>query len=107
DAVFTANTLHIMGWDAVEAFFRDVGQLLAGTPDAPLVAYGPFNRGGAYTSESNRDFDAWLKARDPRSGIRDVAAVDALARAAGLVRVDDVAMPANNHCLVWRRVAAA
>ncbi|MBJ6979783.1 DUF938 domain-containing protein [Luteimonas sp. MC1895] len=107
DAVFTANTLHIMGWDAVEAFFRGVGQVLAGTPDAPLVAYGPFNRGGAYTSDSNRDFDGWLKARDPRSGIRDIEAVDALARAAGLVPVDDVAMPANNRCLVWRRVAAA
>jgi hypothetical protein len=68
-----------------------------------LVVYGPFNAGGTYTSESNRDFDAWLKARDPRSGIRDVEAVHALAAQAGLHTVDDVAMPANNRCLVWRR----
>ena len=102
DAVFTANTLHIMGWDGVQAFFRGVGGLLAGAPGGTLVAYGPFNYGGGYTSDSNRDFDAWLKARDPRSGIRDFEAVDALAREASLVLVDDVAMPANNRCIAWR-----
>ncbi|GGK16517.1 DUF938 domain-containing protein [Luteimonas terricola] len=103
DAVFTANTLHIMGWDGVQAFFRGVGQLLADAPGGTLVAYGPFNYGGNYTSDSNRDFDAWLKARDPRSGIRDFEAVDALAADAGLTRLADVAMPANNRCLAWRR----
>lgn len=104
DAVFTANTLHIMGWKGVQAFFVGVGQLLAGVPDGTLVAYGPFNYKGAYTSESNREFDGWLKARDPQSGIRDFEAVDALAAGAGLQLVQDVAMPANNRCLVWRRV---
>ncbi|WP_132998646.1 DUF938 domain-containing protein [Luteimonas arsenica] len=103
DAVFTANTLHIMGWDGVQAFFRGVGRLLADAPGGTLVAYGPFNYEGTFTSDSNRDFDAWLKARDPRSGIRDFEAVDALAVAAGLRLVDDVAMPANNRCLAWRR----
>ena len=68
-----------------------------------LVVYGPLNEGGTYTSESNREFDAWLKARDPRSGIRDVEAVRALATQVGLEAVDDLAMPANNRCLVWRR----
>jgi hypothetical protein len=72
---------------------------------ANVVVYGPFNYGGAHTSDSNREFDRWLKARDPRSGIRDFEAVDALAREIGLQRVDDVAMPANNRCLAWRRAA--
>ena len=102
DAVFSANTLHIMGWPEVEAFFAGVGRALG--DDGVLVVYGPFNNGGAYTSDSNREFDAWLRARDPRSGLRDVEAVDALARGIGLRRVDDVAMPANNRCLAWRRV---
>jgi cyclopropane fatty-acyl-phospholipid synthase-like methyltransferase len=101
DAAFSANTLHIMGWPAVEALFRGLDAALAA--DAVLVIYGPFNDKGAYTSDSNRDFDAWLQARDPRSGIRDAAAVDALALAIGLRRVGDVAMPANNRCLIWRR----
>ena len=68
-----------------------------------LLVYGPFNEAGTYTSDSNREFDAWLKARDPRSGIRELETVQALAARAGLQAVDDVAMPANNRCLVWRR----
>ncbi len=101
DAAFSANALHIMGWPAVEASFRGLDATLAA--DATLVVYGPFNDDGMYTSDSNREFDAWLKARDPASGIRDAGAVDALARAIGLRPVDDVAMPANNRCLTWRR----
>jgi SAM-dependent methyltransferase len=101
DAVFSANTLHIMAWPAVQDLFRGLESTLA--DDATLVVYGPFNDNGAYTSDSNRVFDDWLHARDPRSGIRDAGAVDALAGAIGLRRVDDVAMPANNRCLIWRR----
>ena len=101
DAAFSANTLHIMGWPEVEAFFAGLDRTLAA--EAVLVVYGPFNYGGDYTSDSNREFDAWLKARDPRSGIRDFEAVDARARAIGLALVEDVEMPANNRCLVWRR----
>jgi len=103
DAVFSANTLHIMDMGAVEAFFAGAGRVLAQAPGGVLVVYGPFNEGGAFTSPSNREFDAWLRARDPRSGIRDLDTCDALARAAGLQRADDVAMPAHNRCLVWRR----
>lgn len=105
DVVFTANTLHIMDWTAVQAFFRGVEQVLADAPEGTLVVYGPFNYRGRYTSDSNREFDAWLKARDPQSGIRDFEAVDALAVAARLRLVADVAMPANNRCLVWWRAA--
>lgn len=100
DAVFSANTLHIMGWPEVQAFFGGVGKVLAN--GGTLVVYGPFNRGGSYSSDSNREFDAWLRARDPASGIRDFEAVDALARQVGLHLLEDVDMPANNQCLVWR-----
>ena len=101
DAVFSANTLHIMGWPEVETLFARLPEVLA--EDATLAVYGPFNYAGAYTSDSNRDFDGWLKARDPVSGIRDFEAVDRLARGIGLDFVADVAMPANNRMLVWRR----
>ena len=102
DAVFSANILHIVDWSSVEAFFAGAGRVLDGS--GVLVVYGPFNEGGTYTSPSNRDFDAWLKARDRRSGIRDVEAVQALAAQVGLRTIDDVPMPANNRCLVWQRV---
>ncbi|HEU4773878.1 MAG TPA: DUF938 domain-containing protein [Lysobacter sp.] len=109
DAVFSANALHIMGWPEVEAFFAGIDRVLrpprepAAPPAATLVVYGPFNYAGRYTSDSNRAFDGWLQARDPHSAIRDFEAVDALARAIGLRLVEDVAMPANNRCLVWVR----
>jgi SAM-dependent methyltransferase len=104
DAVFSANTLHIMAWPEVEALFAGLDTVLA--DDAVVVVYGPFNDAGRFSSDSNRAFDATLRARDPAMGLRDVEAVDALARDVGLVRTDIVAMPANNRCLVWRRVAA-
>lgn len=102
DAVFTANSLHIMGWPQVEAFFAGVGGVLEA--GGLLVVYGPFNYGDDFTSDSNRAFEQWLKDRDPVSGIRDFEAVDALARGIGLVLVEDNAMPANNRCVVWQRV---
>jgi len=101
DAVFSANTLHIMSWAHVQALFAGVPAVM--TDDAVLCVYGPFNAQGAYSSDSNRQFDAWLKARDPASGIRDAEAVDALAAAVGLKLVEDAAMPANNRLRVWRR----
>ena len=105
DAVFTANTLHIMSWLEVRAFFAALPKVL--TPDALLAVYGPFNYDGRFTSPSNAAFDQWLKQRSPHSGIRDFAAVDELARSIGLTLVEDRPMPANNRTLVWRRAAAA
>jgi cyclopropane fatty-acyl-phospholipid synthase-like methyltransferase len=102
DAVFSANTLHIMGWPEVEKFFAGVGAVLE--PGGVLAVYGPFNYNGAFTSDSNARFDAWLKSRDPASGVRDFEAVYALAHAQGLALQQDVAMPSNNRTLVWRRI---
>ncbi|MDE2136553.1 MAG: DUF938 domain-containing protein [Gammaproteobacteria bacterium] len=101
DAVFSANTLHIMAWEAVEDFFRGVGRVLA----APgvLCVYGPFRYRGAYTSDSNAEFDRLLRGRDAASGIRDFEALVRLAGAQGLELSADHAMPANNRTLVWRR----
>jgi SAM-dependent methyltransferase len=102
DAVFSANTLHIMGWPQVQALFASLPGILAA--QALVIVYGPFNEGGRFSSASNREFDASLRARDPRSAIRDVEAVNALASSIGLQVIDDVAMPANNRMLVWRHV---
>ena len=103
DAVFSANTLHIMSWQEDERLFAGLPDVM--TDDAKLVVYGAFNYGGRFTSESNAAFDAWLKARGAHQGIRDFEAVDALARRAGLRLVEDRAMPSNNRCLVWQRHA--
>ncbi len=104
DAVFSANTLHIMDWSAVESFFAGAGELLP--PGGQLLVYGPFSYGGVHTSPSNAAFDRQLRARDPASGVRDLDAVDALASAAGLELVADHAMLANNRLIEWRRTSA-
>ncbi len=101
DALFSANTLHIVGWPQAERLIAGAGRLLG--PGGLLVLYGPFNEGGRFTSASNADFDRWLRARDPRSGIRDVEAVADACGRAGFEPVEQCAMPANNRTLVWRR----
>jgi cyclopropane fatty-acyl-phospholipid synthase-like methyltransferase len=105
EAVFSANTVHIMGWPMVRDFIAGVGRLL---PEGGLfLLYGPFSYDGVHTSESNARFDVSLKARDPRMGVRDFRDVDTLAAGAGMTLVEDNAMPANNRLLVWRKLAGA
>lgn len=101
DAVFTANTLHIMSWDEVMALFRGIGTVLA--PGGALCIYGPFRYQGRYTSDSNRDFDRMLQERDPHSGIRDIDAVSSLAGQYGMELDADHDLPANNRLLVFTK----
>lgn len=101
DAVFSANTLHIMSWSEVEALFDGIGRVLA--DGGVLAIYGPFNIDGRFTSDSNAAFDEALRAAAPHRGIRDAAEVDALAARQGLRLIADHALPANNRCRVWRR----
>jgi len=100
DAIFSANTLHIMSWAEVEKLFAALPAIASA--DARLAIYGPFNYAGKYTSASNAEFDRSLKMRAPQMGIRDFAAVDRLAQTAGFSLLEDAAMPANNRCLVWQ-----
>jgi SAM-dependent methyltransferase len=103
DAVFSANTLHIMSWPVVEALFLGAGRVLRKSPFAVLAVYGPFRYGGRCTSDSNEAFDRMLRERDPSSGIRDFESVDALAVEQGFASATDHEMPANNRLLVWQR----
>lgn len=98
-AVFTANTLHIMSWQAVELFFEHIRDCLAS--GGQLIVYGPFNYQGRYTSDSNSAFDQHLQQRDPDSAIRNFEAVDRLAQHAGLRLQQDISMPANNRLIHW------
>ncbi len=100
-AIFSANTVHIMSWQEVEKLFIHINNILA--KNGLLFLYGPFNYDGAYTSESNANFDIWLKHRDPLSGIRDFEAVNDLAIKARLSLLADHKMPANNRLLVWKK----
>lgn len=100
DAIFSANTLHIMPWPAVVRLFVRLPELLLA--DAKVLIYGPFNYGGRFTSESNAAFDVRLKESRPHQGIRDFEVLNQLAAEAGLQLLEDRAMPSNNRCLVWQ-----
>lgn len=100
DALFTANTLHIMPWEAVVAGIAQMPQWLEA--GSLMLVYGPVKYDGEFTSASNARFDLWLKQRDPRSGVRDFEALQRETSAAGFEFVEDIPMPANNQLLVWR-----
>ena len=101
DAVYTANTFHIMTRHDVERFFTGLEHVTHG--ESYLMVYGPFKYAGEFTSESNGDFDQVLRERGVGSGIRDFETIDALAKKQGFKLLKDTAMPANNQCLVWQR----
>jgi SAM-dependent methyltransferase len=101
DAVFCANLVHIAPWEVAEALLRGAARALA--PRGLLVTYGPYRLDGRHTAPSNEAFDATLRERDPRWGVRDV---DALANVTDRLRLErKIAMPANNFTLVFRAVA--
>ena len=101
DYVFSANTTHIMSWPEVEAMFAGVARVLQ--QSGSLVLYGPFNRDGEFTSDSNRAFDQSLRSRDPAMGIRDDQALIRLGRRSGLAFTAEYDLPANNRIMVWTR----
>ena len=101
DAVFSANTAHIMNFDAVKCMFRIVGSCLS--TEGRFCLYGPFKLDGEFTSESNKEFDESLKAQDPQMGIRELDALNELASDNRLTHTRSYAMPANNMLVVWTR----
>ncbi len=101
DALFTANTCHIMAESAVEALFAGAPAMLRA--GGLLCIYGPFNYGGQFTSAGNAQFDAALRSQASHMGLRDSETMIALAIQAGLLLQADITMPSNNRMLVFRR----
>ncbi len=101
DAVVCINMVHISPWEATEGLFAGAASLLE--TGAPLILYGPYIEDDVATAASNLAFDESLKARDPRWGIRNLAAVDEVAHRNGFARAARYEMPANNLTLVYRR----
>jgi len=101
-AVIAINVVHIAPWQAAMAIFRGAGQHLG--MGGHVLLYGPFKREGAHTAPSNAAFDADLHARDPASGIRDVADLAACARDHGLALASARDVPANNMILVFDKL---
>ncbi|MDD9876690.1 MAG: DUF938 domain-containing protein [Magnetovibrio sp.] len=101
DLVYCANMIHIAPWAACLGLLQTAGRHLVG--GGVLFLYGPFMRDGAHTADSNAQFDASLRARNPNWGIRDLADVSGAAAPLGLTFETAIAMPANNFSVVFRR----
>ncbi len=99
-AIVCINMIHISPWHATEGLFAGAGAALP--PGGVLVLYGPYRMNGV-TAPSNEAFDRSLRERDPAWGVRDTRELDLTATIVGLARRDTIAMPANNHCLIYRR----
>jgi SAM-dependent methyltransferase len=104
DAVFSANTAHIMSLVAVQKMFALVGRLLG--DGGVFCLYGPFRQGGTFNTESNAAFDRNLRSRNPEMGIRDLESLDEFGARQCLVRTRLYTMPANNHMAVWIKRSA-
>ena len=100
-AIFNANMIHIAPPQAQSGLLAGAGRHLEA--GGRLVLYGPFRIGGVHTAPSNAAFDADLRARDPRFGVRDLEAVIEEAGSHGLDLEQRLAMPANNQTVVFRR----
>ena len=99
--VYAANVMHIVSELLGTTLIKLAAQSLL--KDGYLILYGPYRYGGEFTTESNKDFDGWLKDRDSNSGVRDFEWVERLTKECGLNLIKDHAMPANNQCLVFKK----
>ena len=102
DYIFSANVTHIISSEQTEKMFKHVGEILK--TGGLFAQYGPFNYNGQYTSESNANFDVWLKQRNPDSCIKHFESMQEQAQINNLRLLKDIAMPANNRILVWEKI---
>lgn len=100
-AIACLNVLHISPWTVAEGLFAGAARHLEA--GGVLALYGPYIQPGVDTAPSNLAFDANLRARDPRWGLRHLADVSACAEASGLQLEQVQPMPANNLSLLFRR----
>jgi len=103
-AVFSANTAHIMSWNAVKKMFQGVANLLR--KEGLFLQYGPFNKDGEFSSESNQKFECWLKQQGAEMGIRDITEMKQVAKSLDLELQQEIEMPANNLILLWKKITS-
>lgn len=103
DAIVCINMIHIAPWSATNDLFAGAARVLNPSRPGRILLYGPYREGGIHTAPSNEAFDAWLRQRDARSGVRDLDEVTAMAQAHGFARSAVIKMPANNLCVGFER----
>lgn len=101
DALLSINMVHISPWASALGLLDGAQRLLGA--GAPLILYGPWLSDRIETAPSNFAFDADLKGRDPRWGLRNVEAFAQEARSRDFELAELRQMPANNLMLLFRK----
>lgn len=101
DVILAINLIHISTWAVTQGLMRGAGKLLV--RGGMLYLYGPYRKGGVHTAPSNVKFDAWLKSQNEFWGVKDMGEVCEQGALHGLVLEKEIAMPANNFSLVFRK----
>ncbi len=101
DALLCFNVIHITPWEVTKAIFIGADKIM--NKDCKIAIYGPFKINGTQTSQSNEEFEKWLKGRDSAYGVRDIEDVNKAAQAYGFSHIEKHPMPANNFINVFAR----
>ncbi|KAL4712720.1 hypothetical protein ACJJTC_008017 [Scirpophaga incertulas] len=101
DYLYCANMIHISPFKCTVGLFENAQAYLKS--DALMITYGPYSKERVITPQSNIDFDASLRARDPSWGLRDINDLVKLGEENNLILIDTIDMPANNKILIWKK----
>ncbi|XP_045503134.1 methyltransferase-like 26 [Colias croceus] len=101
DYMYSANLIHISPYECTIGLFQNAGSYLKS--EALMITYGPYSKDGVITPQSNIDFNASLKARNPSWGLRDISDLIKLGEDNNLSLIDTVEMPSNNYTLIWKK----
>ena len=102
DAIYSANTAHIMPWEAVAAMISGIGERLVS--GGVFCLYGPMKYLGVLDAKTNTAFNYRLQQQFAHQGIREFHDINGLATEAGLVLREDNPMPASNRLIVWQKI---
>ena len=101
DVLLCFNVIHITPWEVTQSIFNGANKVM--NEKCQILFYGPFRIKGKQTSESNADFEKWLKAKDMSFGVRDIDDVKREAKVHGFDLVQSHPMPGNNFINAFAR----
>jgi hypothetical protein len=101
DFILNINLIHISAFRCTEHLFHNAGEVLK--RGGLLFTYGPYAFHGKISPGSNVRFNSLLQSQNPEWGLRDIDQLTALAASAIMRLLQVVPLPANNHCLIWKK----
>lgn len=100
DVIFVVNVFQVAPVAIQDGIAQISKKLLK--PEGFLAIYGPFKVDGAFTTESNHQFDEELRTTQVQEWwLKDIRDLEAAARPHGIVLKEVIDMPVNNFTLIF------